>query len=196
MEHSTLTLDLSSDEESEKKLNDERGKENTPPENYDAVTASRPVGDAVVAAPARVKKADIVRKKVVAEEMDDGQRSPLASLETEPFIPEGLEKDAHVIVDPTPEKPKDEVKSLFAAPVPFTAGTPKQGPKKSSSSLLDMPIVSSDGDVKGDIIVWEDSPSSDAKILSTDESPKTVEKNTDKVVDDENAQPIAEDVVL
>lgn len=194
MEHSTLTLDLSSDEESEKKLNDERGKENTPPDGYDAVTASRAVGDTVAAAPARVKKADIIRKKVVAEEMDDGERSPLASLETGPFIPEGLGKEAHVIVDPTPEKPKDEARSLFAAPVPFTARSAKASRKKtSSSSLVDIPLVNAEGDAKGEIVVWEDSPSIEAHIPSTDISPKTV---AGKATDVENAEPTAEDVVL
>ena len=73
--------------------------------------------------------------------MDDGERSPLCSLETDPFFPEGLDKDSHVVVD---EVQKAEAKELFTAPVPFTAGE-----KKSSSVVVD-----SKGD--GEIIVWED----------------------------------------
>ncbi|KAF2166395.1 hypothetical protein M409DRAFT_55230 [Zasmidium cellare ATCC 36951] len=136
MEHSTLTLDLSSDDECVKKEKSDRGKENTPPEGYDAPTASQP-------APKQIKKTEIIRKKVVTEEMDDGERSPLCSLETDPFIPEGLDKDSHVVVD---EVQKTEAKELFTAPVPFTAGE-----KKSSSVVVD-----GKGDVKGEIIVWED----------------------------------------
>lgn len=197
MEHSTLTLDLSSDDESERKLNDERGKENMAPEGYDAVTASRAVAAAVEAAPARVKKADLVRKKVLTEEMDDGERSPLANLETEPFFPEGLDKEAHVIVDPTPEKAKTELGNLFAAPVPFTANSAKPASDKSSlSNVSGMPVVTSQGDVKGEIIIWEDSPSS-AHSTEVSPTPKTVaEKKAVETVGDENAQPTAEDVVL
>lgn len=136
MEHSTLTLDLSSDDECAKKEKSDRGKENTPPEGYDAPTASQP-------APRQITKTEIIRKKVVTDEMDDGQRSPLSSLETDPFFPEGLDKDSHVVVD---EVQKADVKDLFAAPVPFTAGE-----KKASNVVVD-----SRGDVKGEIIVWED----------------------------------------
>ena len=194
MEHSTLTLDLSSDDESEKKLNDERGKENMPPEGYDAVTASRQVGDAGAAAPARVKKADIVRKKVVAEEMDDGERSPLANLETEPFFPEGLDKEAHVIVGPTPEKSREESKSIFAAPVPFTAGSEQKSGKK-SSGLVSTPLVNSQGEVKGEITIWDDGSSSEA-VPSADVSPKTFCEDKGKAVDDENALPKDDDAEL
>lgn len=142
MEHSTQTLDLSSDEECAKKEKSDRGKENTPPEGYDAPTASRP-------APKHIKKTEIVRKKVFVDEMDDGERSPLSALEMDPFIPEGLDKDSHVVVDDVPKTDvKELVKDLFAAPapVPFTAGE-----KKSSNVVVD-----GKGDVKGEIIVFED----------------------------------------
>lgn len=138
MEHSTQTLDLSSDDECVQKEKSDRGKENTPPEGYDAPTASRP-------APKQIKKTEIIRKKLVVDEMDDGERSPLSDLETDTFIPEGLDKDSHVVVD---EVPKPDVKDLFAAPapVPFTAGE-----KKTSNVVVD-----GKSDVKGEIIVWED----------------------------------------
>jgi len=148
MEHSTLTLDLSSDEESSKKERCDRGKENMPPEGYDAPTASRA---------AIVKKSDIIRKKVVVEEMDDGLRSPLSDLETDPFIPEGLDKDSHVVVDESLEKStaaatKLDAKDLFAAPVPFAAGADKEA--------ASMSVVSGEGEVKGEIVVWEDDDAS------------------------------------
>ncbi|USW51675.1 hypothetical protein Slin15195_G049940 [Septoria linicola] len=98
MEHSTLTLDLSSDDEGEKKI-DYRGKENTPPEGYDAPSLTRE---------------EIVRKKVVVEEMDDGARSPLSEIEAESFIPEGVKEGDYVVVDDSVEEvvkavKKDEV---------------------------------------------------------------------------------------
>lgn len=152
MEHSTLTLDLSSDDEDGKKALDDRGKENTPPEGYDAPTASRASAEPTAAAPKHVKKADIIRRKVVVDDMDDGSRSPLSDLETETFIPEGLHKDSHVVVDEVAEEAekaaavaKEEVQELFAAPV-----------AEKGEEVVELPVVDSKGDVKGEIIVWED----------------------------------------
>lgn len=104
MEHSTLTLDLSSDDEDGKKVDDYRGKENTPPEGYDAPTASRS-SSSTTPLPVLGSKKDIVRKKVVKDEMDDGSRSPLSDLETEDFYAEGLTKDSFVLVDEVVEEP-------------------------------------------------------------------------------------------
>lgn len=188
MEHSTLTLDLSSDDESEKRRNDERGKENTPPDGYDALTASRPVGDAIAAAlaTAPVRKADIVRKKVVADEMDDGERSPLANLETDPFIPEGLGKEAHVIVDPTPEKAKCDSAKAVTTSVPSTARPVEAASKKSSSSS------------SSEVTIWEDVSSPVATWSPADASTanEAAGTKTGKTADDENTQPTSEDLVL
>ncbi|KAK4622440.1 uncharacterized protein CLAFUR5_07525 [Fulvia fulva] len=141
MEHSTLTLDLSSDDEDTKKC-DDRGKENTPPDGYDAPAASRSGG----VAPREVKKTELIRKKIVVDEMDDGARSPLSDLETDPFFPEGMNKDSHVVVDGVEGKGvKLDVKALYAAPVVE---------EKAPST---MPVVDAEGDIKGEIIVWEES---------------------------------------
>jgi hypothetical protein len=185
MEHSTLTLDLSSDDESTVKARDDRGKENMPPEDYDAPTASCSAVDD--AAPSRIKKSEIVRKKVVKEdEMDDGQRSPLSDLETEEFIPDGLTKESHVIVLPTPEKKTLSIKGLFATPAPFSG--PTTGSKR-SSSLVDLPVVSKDGDLKGEIIIFEDSPSSSPPKsvggkVESEKVEKVVDENTAPAVDE------------
>jgi hypothetical protein len=186
MEHSTLTLDLSSDEESSKKAQDDRGKENTPPEDYNAPTASRPTTESSVAAPKQVKKADIIRRKIVLpDDMDDGQRSPLSDLETDPFIPEGLDKESHIVVNPTPEKSepaKLDMTNLFATAVPFTSGTDaKSNVRTPSKGLFDIPVVDGEGDIKGDIIVWEDSPSSEQA-----ESPVNAVTPSKAVIMDEN----------
>ena len=199
LEHSTLTLDLSSDEESSRKEQDDRGKENMPPEDYDAPTASRPAAEPTVTVPKHVKKTDIIRKKIVTDEMDDGQRSPLSDLETESFIPEGLDKDSHVIVNPTPEKPSStsatlDVNNLFDTPVPFTFGSAKKPSiKGSSSGLFDMPVVDGEGDLKGEITVWEDSPSASPTTSTT--APADDDVSRAKVaVADENTEPFIDEV--
>ncbi|WPG98412.1 Hypothetical protein R9X50_00120200 [Acrodontium crateriforme] len=186
MEHSTLTLDLSSDDESTAKERDHRGKENTPPDNYDAPAASRPATTAIPLAPMRVKKTDIIRKKIVSnDDMDDGQRSPLSDLETEPFIPEGLNKDSHVVVDgPTTSNLSStsaDLKNLFATPVNLassrsclleegsTHSTKHQRSK--SSKIIDIPVVTASGELKGEIFVWEDNSSSEGNsIMTVDDS--------------------------
>ena len=84
MEHSTLTLDLSSDDEGGRQCKDDRGKENTPPEGYDAPVASRSSTTSQPAAeqPSKksVKKTELIRRKLNIDEMDDGQRSPLSDV--------------------------------------------------------------------------------------------------------------------
>jgi len=150
MEHSTLTLDLSSDDEGERK-DSSRGKENTPPEGYDAPAASRSAVEASPAAPRRVKETELIRRKADVDEMDDGERSPLSSLETEHFIPEGLDKDSHVVIDDVEKS--SEVKE-FTAPVPFS------GMEKKVDAVAVEEKVSTVTDVKeekkDEVIVWED----------------------------------------
>ncbi|KAM3417286.1 hypothetical protein BST61_g5542 [Cercospora zeina] len=148
MEHSTLTLDLSSDDEAEEeKLKLYRGKENTPPEGYDSVTASS--SRAPAAAPRTTT--EVVRTKVLANEddMDDGERSPLSDLETEGFFPEGLSRESFVVVD----EEKDVVVAAGAA-IATTAVEEKVVVVVVVAA--DLPVVDAQGDVTGDIIVWED----------------------------------------
>lgn len=168
MEHSTLTLDLSTDEEDGKNEKDDRGKENMPPEGYDATAASVSITEPAVVAPRQVKKHEIVRRKISQDEMDDGERSPLSDLETESFIPEGLTKESHVIVDPvvastttTSMPEKFDLNSLFGTSATLEADASKKNKDTTPSKrVFDMPVVTADGDVKGDIIIWEDSPAS------------------------------------
>lgn len=195
MEHSTLTLDLSSDEESSKSMKDDKGKENQPPEDYDAPTASRVITGHTIAAPKRVKKGDILRRKVETDKMDDGERSPLSDLETDDFIPEGLDKDAHIIANPTPEKSssvssKLDIHNLFAVPVPFSGSGKKTTVSTPSKNLHDMPVVTADGDVAGDIIIWEDSPSTSSVSVSVE--PHSDEDKIKDACFDENCQPSAD----
>nr|OQO29024.1 hypothetical protein B0A51_04328 [Rachicladosporium sp. CCFEE 5018] len=195
MEHSTLTLDLSSDDEAKQAARSDRGKENTPPEGYDAPTASRAVAASVsetlLPAPTRVKKAEIVRRKIA--EMDDGERTPLSDLETEPFIPEGLEKDSHVVVDAVVEQPKLKVEDLFSVkPKTFTAGVKKRS-RLSTSSLLPSPektgLVSEEP-----IAIFEDSD--DVQVTGPQACFKhTQTKKEVELVVDENASPVLDAII-
>lgn len=150
MEHSTLTLDLSSDEEDGKKADDYRGKENTPPEGYDAPTASSsssPTAAVLVLA----SKKDIVRQKVVKDEMDDGSRSPLSDLETEDFYSDGLTKNSFVFVDEIAEKAAVsfiDIKDMFPA-------AQKEVAEKDDEIITceNDEVVSCE---KDEIVVWQD----------------------------------------
>jgi len=168
MEHSTLTLDLSSDDESNRKERDDRGKENVAPEGYDASTASRPAAEPAIA-PRAVKKTAMVRQKKFTDEMDDGERSPLSDLETDPFIPEGLSTDACVFVDTAPKREE------AAAP---SASLQKKDDKDASHSSKDS--------AKDAIAIWEDSSSPEGAATS---ELKTPPKEGLEVADHENTAP-------
>lgn len=156
MEHSALTLDLSSDDETTKKSSF-RGKENTPPEGYSAQAASRAASATTLressasieptTAPRRQLKTDFVRTKVA--EMDDGERSPLSALEVDEFIPEGISKDDQVIVDALPEKAKVESENVYSVPPPTFSFTKFHQPQKSSAAKTDV-------ETDSDVVVFED----------------------------------------
>lgn len=191
MEHSTSVLDISSDEETEKKEREDKGKENVAPPEYEA-----PVTRASVAANVAATRRQVTRRKIVkADEMDDGERSPLSDLETEDFYAEGLTKESVVVVEEKSEKSTSDLKreiakAIFAAPI---VGTPKRESLKGGEHVLDVPVVDHQGDVKGDILIWEDgseeaSPVQQiAEVLSAGEKRKR-EKSEDTVAD-ENASP-------
>lgn len=176
MEHSTQSLDLSFDDETAKAERDDRGKENEAPEGYDAPTASRQAvstNEPALPAPTRVKKTEIIRRKIT--EMDDGERSPLSDLDTDEFVPEGLSKDAHVIVDASPEKVKLDVKSLFAVPPPASAPAVARNEGSRASKLF----ISSTISDQADVVVWEDNADVEDKSVC-----ETVSTQREESVDD------------
>jgi len=161
MEHSTQTLDLSFDDEAAKAQRVCRGKENEAPEGYDAPTASRLASsstnnDPTPPSPTRVKKTEYIRRKIT--EMDDGERSPLSDLETDEFIPQGLEKDSHVIIDASPEKvTKLNINNLFAtSPPEFAFDATKMEDKKATKTTIPS-ITASNADAGENVVIWEDS---------------------------------------
>ncbi|KAK5116220.1 hypothetical protein LTR62_008547 [Meristemomyces frigidus] len=162
MEHSTLTLDLSSDDEGVGRKSEERGKENVAPEGYDGPTASRAAGAAVAAGAVdavsrRAEKKEVVRVKIVKEEMDDGERSPLSDLETEPFFPEGVDRDAHVIVDGPEEKRAGlvDLKAYLPAVVRTEKDISKVVRETIARPTLQEEVVINTNQGT-DIVVWED----------------------------------------
>ena len=151
-----------------------------------------------VATPKLVKKAEVIRRKIVSpDDMDDGERSPLSDLETEDFIPEGLDKESHIIVNPTPEKSTSatvDMSNLFATAVPFTAGSDKKSDIHTpTKAIVDIPVVDSEGVVKGDIIVWEDSPSSEPVEVPS-AVPAVSSTPTKAAVMDENSAPAVDEI--
>lgn len=189
MEHSTQTLDLSFDDETTKAQRDCRGKENEAPEGYDAPTASRLASSAnepTPPSPTRVKKTEFIRRKIT--EMDDGERSPLSDLETDEFIPQGLEKDSHVIIDASPEKTKLNINDLFATSPPEFALEATKTESKKSSHISISSITTSDADAGENVVIWEDGVDgvNDENVENTTKAEKdepVVEKTTSSEVE-------------
>lgn len=168
MEHSTQSLDLSFDDEITKAQRDDRGKENEAPEGYEPPAASRQASttnEPASPAPTRVKKTEIIRRKIV--EMDDGKRSPLSDLETDEFIPEGLTKDAHIVLDESSEKVKLDVQRLFAvSPVTLVSSDLKKEDSK-ASKLAITSSLSEQAEVAESVVIWEDDDDAKTDVIIT-----------------------------
>lgn len=142
MEHSTLTLDLSSDDEPTTKANEDRGKENVAPADYDAVASS--------SSSPRSRRS---LKSAADMETDEAARAPLGSLDTTDFIPEGLTKDSIIVINDLPETCTLEApieKQEFPCNPPIVISPPKK---------------TCTADLKDDIFIFEDESASPA--LST-----------------------------
>lgn len=160
MEHSTLTLDLSSDDETSKLNREDKGKENVAPPDYEAPSvSSRPT-----TSPARTSTVSMgkqPRRKVVkADDMEDGERSPLSDLETEDFLPAGVSKDDFIVIPPSPAKKEySSVATSCEAPEENLFATDKAAISL-DQGVVDEPVVAGEGHVEGEILIWED----DAKV--------------------------------
>jgi hypothetical protein len=103
MEHSTCTLDISSDEESASRQHDNRGKENVPPPDDVSQTRTILAGDVVMgreaemeSVKARVKA--LRRKRDLDSDAIDIDRSPLSDLAAEDFYAEGCDGSSNFII--------------------------------------------------------------------------------------------------
>ncbi|TVY26915.1 hypothetical protein LHYA1_G004870 [Lachnellula hyalina] len=98
MEHSTCTLDISSDEESAARLKDERGKENVPPLDDISQTRSQLTSVDAVEDSMNDIKARIRARRAVAEGAINIDRSPLGDLAAEEFYAEGCDGESVFII--------------------------------------------------------------------------------------------------
>ncbi|TVY43232.1 hypothetical protein LOCC1_G005434, partial [Lachnellula occidentalis] len=118
MEHSTCTLDISSDEESAARLKDERGKENVPPLDDISQTRSQLTSVDAVEESLNDIKARIRARRVVAEGAIDVDRSPLGDLAAEEFYAEGCDGES-VFIIASDEAAEDEEECEVEAPVTY-----------------------------------------------------------------------------
>ncbi|EHL01955.1 hypothetical protein GLAREA_04728 [Glarea lozoyensis ATCC 20868] len=109
MEHSTCTLDISSDEESAQRLRDDRGKENVPPmddisQTRTAITSSVDVMEEQMSD----LKARIRARRSRDENAIEVDRSPLGDLAAEDFYAAGCDEKSIFVILPD-ETAEDEV---------------------------------------------------------------------------------------
>jgi len=102
MEHSTYTLDISSDEESSTRSKDERGKENVPPMDdvsqtrFSAPTSAQTQDASSQDLKVRIKSSR--RRREIEMGAIDVDRSPLGDLAAEDFYAEGCDEASVVVV--------------------------------------------------------------------------------------------------
>ncbi|KAK4992113.1 hypothetical protein LTR50_001291 [Elasticomyces elasticus] len=171
MEHSALTLDISSDQEGAKSGVD-RGKENTPPADYVPPTPAHASMEAPTES--RAAKAQVQRRRVLkGDEMDDGERSPLSEVAAEDFYAEGLTKKSFVMVPPENQAVTELAKSSSVAKTAVLATelstpalakqidepvvkTPLPQYRAEYPEISKTPVLTGDGDTDGDVFIWED----------------------------------------
>lgn len=106
MEHSTCTLDISSDEESAARMRDERGKENVPPP--DDVSQTRTLISESSSSSADPKaRSRASRRRELDDTAIDVDRCPLGDLAAEDFYADGCDEKSVVIID-GPEEEYEE----------------------------------------------------------------------------------------
>lgn len=124
MQHSTCTLDISSDEEGNPcSWKDERGKENVPPSDYDAV---RPHGipagpESRISTKPRLSRG-ATKADVMTDERDD-MRSPLNTLPVEQFYDDGLDSTSVEVI-----KGDTDARAVEQPEAEVTAGEQEQPP--------------------------------------------------------------------
>jgi hypothetical protein len=120
MEHSTCTLDISSDEESVARMKDERGKENVPPLDDISQTRTSISGEAAAAESSMAElkartRASVRRRREVEDGACDIDRAPLREMAAEDFYPEGCDGSS-VFIIPAESDPAEGGEE----PVPMT----------------------------------------------------------------------------
>jgi len=120
MEHSTCTLDISSDEESSARLKDERGKENVPPMDDISQTTSRIYSSSssslsnemdareLEMAEMKARMRQNRRRKEIDENAIEIDRAPLGALAAEDFYAEGCDGESVFLVPSDPDSLEEE----------------------------------------------------------------------------------------
>lgn len=99
MEHSTCTLDISSDEESAARMKDERGKENVPPPDDISQTRTQLTSSVETGESSMTDiKARIRASRMKHENAIDIDRSPLGDLAAEDFYAEGCDSSSIFLI--------------------------------------------------------------------------------------------------
>ena len=124
MEHSTCTLDISSDEESAARMKDERGKENVPPvDDISQTRTSLSTGDVAIAESSMADlkaraRASTRRRREVEDGACDVDRAPLGEMAAEDFYAEGCDGSS-VFIIPTEAEAGDAEEEVKAVPTTF-----------------------------------------------------------------------------
>jgi hypothetical protein len=141
MEHSTCTLDISSDEESRlARMNDARGKENVPPLDDISQTRTNLSGPTQSEFSIADVKANVHASRH-RRELEEGaieiDRRPLSEMAAEDFYGEGCDGDSVVLIpaDPSEEEESGEQEQ---PPVPTTLGFSAEAKGKGKEIELDV----------------------------------------------------------
>ncbi|KAI9647393.1 hypothetical protein NHQ30_003778 [Ciborinia camelliae] len=164
MEHSTCTLDISSDEESLSRMRDERGKENVPP--LDDISQTRTSLTAFASSSSastsvsrrddmeiREMKMRVKMQQRKRREMEEGaidvDRSPLGEMKKEDFYAEGCDEKSVFIILPDPE-PEYEAETLAEGEADLSEQEAQtSGPRISLSPLEPVSMAYTPGKGKG-----------------------------------------------
>jgi hypothetical protein len=139
MEHSTCTLDISSDEESRARERDQRGKENVPPPDDVSQTRTRMEVEGAEAemldVKARVRAAR--RERLVEDGAIEVDRAPLGDLAAEEFWAEGCDgSSVFLIPAEASEENEEEVVEQCAPTFDFIAEVKGKGKEIDIDTLM------------------------------------------------------------
>ena len=117
MEHSTCTLDISSDEEGSLPRHDTRDKENVPPENHVSQTQNLP---------AERRRADRHKAKFVEDGAIDIDRQVLGEIDIKEFWSKGHDDDFIIVADDDEHNEISALAPSINKNFDFRAATPSQ----------------------------------------------------------------------
>lgn len=161
MEHSTCTLDISSDEESLTRLRDERGKENVPP--LDDISQTRTSLTAFASTSStslshrnemdiREMKMRVKMQQKKRREIEEGaidvDRSPLGEMRREDFYAEGCDEKSVFVILPDPE-PEHEVNASAEGKVKAVPSAQEEASECQTSPPVSEPEPVPSGKGKG-----------------------------------------------